>query len=262
MDTVELHIASGDMGLGSIPKSLARTIVPWREALADGPVTRNTADLIHLRKRFVERAYSSTPEEYSQRIEDTLHTITQHSWESVTLHFDADLFCVVNAMFLVAQVSRVPSLTWQLPTVAINLTALDRAFIASCWNAYAGSDPTLLEELLPQAPSRLRFIAAAMRSHLERFPNVRTKLGKPQEIVREILDRGLTENVDVINAFIALDANEYGWGDVQILRELRMLRAIESGAPVRIELGGVSQSTAQSYWQWDPRAGRVRMSDT
>ena len=83
-----------------------------------------------------------------------------------------------------------------------------------------------------------------MNAHLQRFPETATGLGKPQEIIHDLLDRGLEENEDIINGFIALDANTYGWGDAQILRELRLTRALLQGEHVAYAVGGATLHSA------------------
>ncbi|MBK9184736.1 MAG: hypothetical protein IPM83_17010 [Ignavibacteria bacterium] len=104
---------------------------------------------------------------------------------------------------------------------------MDHAYLASCWRAYAGSDPTMIEDLLRQTPPALSHVAIALRAHLERFPNTKTKLGRPQELVEELLARGLTEPEDLVQAFIALDANVYGWGDAADPARASITRILE-----------------------------------
>ncbi len=255
-----LHIANGDADAPRLRSTGYEHVLVWREALADGPVSPRPAELFPLRRSFVTTAYSSSEDEYQRVIESEFHSIINGRWDEVILHFDTDLFCCVNCVFLLSQLGAVPRIVWDLRTSTIELSTMDRAFLASCWRAYAGPDPTIIEDLLKQTPSKLSHIAVALRAHLERFPNVRTKLGRPQELIEELLARGLTEPEDLVQAFIALDDNVYGWGDAQILRERRSIETIRSGtAPMHI--GGVTQRTTGPHWQWDPLKKRLVWSE-
>lgn len=260
MAVLTLHIANGDMDVPRLQQRGYEHIRVWREALADGPVRPRPAELFPLRRSFVTTAYSSSEDEYHHVIEQEFADVINGTWDDVVLHFDTDLFCCVNCLFLISQLGAVPRLVWDLRTRSIELTTMDRAYLASCWRAYAGSDPTMIEDLLKQTPSALSHVAIALRAHLERFPNTKTKLGRPQELVEELLARGLTEPEDLVQAFIALDSNVYGWGDAQILRERRALESMQSGNIIT-HIGGVAQRTTGPHWQWDPLKRRLVWSE-
>jgi|GEM_PF-1245394 len=257
MAFLTLHIAQGDADVARLRGYGFEHILPWREALADGPVRQRVDELFNTRRQFVTTAYSSSSNEYETSVVSIFHQITHGQWNQIVLHFDSDLFCCVNFMFLVSTLSSVDRLVWDVRSSQIELGVIDRAFISSCWRVYAGTDPTSIEDLLRQAPPRLLILARALEAHVRRFPNVRTGLGRPQEILEELIARGLTEDEDLVQAFITLDNNTYGWGNVQILRELRSLRALQRGSPLPVYLGGTSQITTGPHWKWDPLKKRL-----
>ena len=80
------------------------------------------------------------------------------------------------------------------------------------------------------------------------------------DLVQEILDRGLTETEDLVQAFIALDSNVYGWGDVQIIRERKLASAIQAGNAT-MDLGGLTQTITGPHWQWVPLKQKLRWSE-
>ncbi len=258
MASVDLHLASGDHRADLLIRSGHQNVRAWREALADGPIVTRRDDLLALRRTFVTQAYSSSPDQYDEMITSVLIELREGPFQHVMLHFDEDLFCVTNAVFCIAQLSHVPTLSWATSSGVVQLTALDRAFASSCWRALADPNPQGIIDLRPQTPQHLAFLRTAMNAHLQRFPEATTGLGKPQEIVRDLLDRGLEENEDIINGFIALDANTYGWGDAQILRELRLTRALLRGEHVTYAVGGVTLDAAHPTWVWDARRSTVR----
>ena len=186
-----------------------------------------------------------------------LAELREGSFQHILLHFDEDLFCVTNALFCISQLSHVSMLSWKTPSGVIELSPLDRAFASSCWRALADPTPLRIVDLLPQTPRHLSFIRSALRAHLQRFPARDSGFGKPQDIVRELLDRGLDDETDVVNGFLALDANTYGWGDAQILRELRITRAMLRGENVKLTIGGVTMRSLHPTWVWDARRNTV-----
>jgi hypothetical protein len=257
MATVDLHLASGDHRADMLRRAGCLHVLAWREALADGPITARRDDLLALRRQFVTQAYSSSAEQYDAMVATVLTDVREGSYQHIMLHFDNDLFCVTNALFCISQLSNVATVSWTTPQGVIELTTLDRAFASSCWRALADTTPLGLIDLLPQLPQQLQFLRPALVAHLQRFPARDTGFGKPQEIIRDLLDRGLEEEADIINGFIALDANTYGWGDVQILRELRITRAMLRGEDVRLSIGGVTLHTKHPTWVWDVRRNTV-----
>lgn len=257
MAAVDLHLASGDHRAGILVRAGCTNVRAWREALADGPITARRDDLLALRRTFATQAYSSSPEQYDEMVTSVLTELREGSFQHIMLHFDEDLFCVTNAVFCISQLSHVPTISWTTPSGVIELSTLDRAFASSCWRALADTTPLGLIDLLPQLPRQLAFLRSALVAHLERFPQRDTGFGKPQEIIRDLLDRGLEEEADIINGFIALDANTYGWGDAQILRELRHTRALLRGENVKLSIGGVTVQTQYPTWVWDVRRHTV-----
>ncbi len=260
MDVLTLHVANGDMDVPRLRAHGYDNVRAWREALADGPVKPRALDLIDLRRDFVARAYSSSVEEYNVAVVAVLEEVTNGTWQEVVLHFDSDLFCSVNFMFLVSILGNVPQLVWDKRSTSIALSTMDRAYITSCWRAYAGTDPIMLEDLILQVPPRLVTLADALHAHLMRFPSTQSGYGRPQELVLEILARGLTETDDLVQAFIALDDNVYGWGDVQIIRERKLAAAIHAGNAT-MDLGGLTQTATGPHWQWDPLKQKLRWSE-
>lgn len=257
-----LHVVNGDANYSRIRGRGAEEIVVWREALADGPVVKGPPErLFTVRRDFVERAYSASPSQYGNMVEVEFGRLTQPNWEHVVLHFDEDLFCVVNAFFCISHLQHVRQLSWTMRSTMLELSMMDRIYATSCWNAYSGTDPQLLADLIVECPPHLSHVASAMRAHLARFPNTVTGFGAPQEIVLKLLDRGMDDDASFVSAFIALDSNCYGWGDTQILREKHTVEEMLKGSDPAHELGGVCFRRSSSHWMWDPSKGRLLPSN-
>lgn len=258
MDSLELHIAGGDLEAERLLRRGTTSVLAWREALADGPVHRSTDALWNVRSSFVQSAYGAAAGRYDQLVVDVFQKITSPSWQRIHLHFDTDLFCCVNLMFLVTHLRQVPELIWVTRREASPLTLLDRVFLHSCWHAYASDDPRILEGLIEQAPHSLQAFLPAMQAHLERFPSTITGMGRPQEIIDELREQGIDEDTALISAFIAVDNNRYGWGDLQIRREIDLYRYLQAGDSVQQHLGGCRIDVRSSAWRWDASSRTIR----
>lgn len=252
MDTVEIHIAGGDIEAERLVRTGRSAVVAWREALADGPVTPFVEDLFVLRSRFVEESYGALSGSYQTMVADPFLELTSAPIQRAHLHFDTDLFCCVNLMFLVTHLRKVPELVWTTSIESSPLSLLDRVFLHSCWHAYMQDDPRVLEGLIEQAPASMRAFLPSMQAHLERFPSTLTGMGRPQEIIDELLDRGINDDTALISAFLAIDENRYGWGDMQIRREIEWTRRQRDGASVIRDVGGCIVRSQNPIWQWDP----------
>lgn len=252
MDTVEIHIASGDAEAERLLRTGRSSVIAWREALADGPVRPFADDLFAIRSRFVEASYGAPSGSYQTMVVEPFVEITSAPLQRADLHFDTDLFCCVNLMFLVTHLRKVPELIWTTPTESSPLTLLDRVFLHSCWHAYTQDDPRILEGLIEQAPPSMRAFLPAMQAHLERFPSTLSGMSRPQEMVDELLDRGIDDDAALISAFLAIDENRYGWGDQQIRREIEWTRRHRTAENVTRDVGGCRVTSHHPAWQWDP----------
>lgn len=261
MDSIDLHVAGGDIEADRLKRLGLTSVVAWREALADGPVSAETNQLFDLRRHFVESAYGAAEGAYEPMVRHIFAELISHPSKRIHLHFNTDLFCAVNLMFLVTHLRRVPELVWTTPIEASPLSLLDRVFLHSCWHAYCGSDPRILEGLIDQAPMTMRAFVPSMRAHLERFPSTISGMSKPQEILSELIDRGIDDDEALISAFVTIDENRYGWGDAQIRREIAWTRMQRAGVDVRRDIGGCQISSSSPQWRWNPLRNVILGSD-
>lgn len=261
MDSIDLHIACGDIEADRLQRLGHTSVVAWREALADGPVRPFADDLFAIRSRFVEASYGAPSGSYQSMVVEPFLEITSAPLQRADLHFDTDLFCCVNLMFLVTHMRKVPELIWTTPTESSPLSLLDRVFLHSCWHAYCGSDPRVLEGLIDQAPMTMRAFVPSMRAHLERFPSTISGMSKPQEILAELIDHGIEDDDALISAFVTIDENRFGWGDAQICREIAWTRQQRSGIDIRRDIGGCQISSSSPQWRWDPLRNVILGSD-
>lgn len=254
---MKLHIANGDAILPALQeRGLEGVILPWREALVDGPVDGPLAtdQFWNVRKTFVEGAYGASPDSYEKDIIDVFMKIVHvSSWNDIVLWFDRDLFCVVNATFLLYHLrpshAMGATITWAVVDDAIELTRDDLAYAAQMWRAYAGPEPRDLERLInDEDPGALSFVRDAYTLHLQRFPSVDTGLSPLEETLLAI------EDPDRINYFLREQNEGYGLGDVQLERVLSRLQA----NPVPpLQLGGYTPGVQGAEVRWDAKTMKL-----
>ena len=257
-----LHIASGDEQVTRLSVEAHETCAVWREALADGPVCQGSHEtLFALRRAFATQAYAAKEGEYEQKVLPCYLALCDASHTHIILHFDTDLFCVINALFCVSAIGCAQHITWRVLGQSIDLSILECAYIRSCWQAYTSEDTRVLEDLASNYPPRLSFVASALRAHLERFPSTTSHLGTPQQLIVDLFERGLHETAGIVSAFTAMDNNRYGWGNLQIIREMELAKTLLAGRDVLMTIGGVHVQTGLPHWQWNPTLRSLQWSD-
>lgn len=98
----QYHILNGDCLFKIFPKNLQGEIIIWREALIDGPVSRD--NFFQDRERFISENYSAEGN-YSEMVLKEFEKISNISEnEKVFLWFEEDAFCQVNLWFLLAEI--------------------------------------------------------------------------------------------------------------------------------------------------------------
>jgi hypothetical protein len=160
---------------------------------------------------------------------------------------------------------------------------------SSAWSAYCSENPTEIQRVTNGDTSVLPFLGAALAAHLRRFPSTNNGLGRIENTLLRVLERGPASFGDLFQQFG--DAEPvYGFGDAQIWVALRLmnlarhplvvttngeplgksivpgvdLEITETGKSVllgatdfvrlnRIEfwLGGVHLSGGKKVWRWD-----------
>lgn len=236
-----LHIHSGDCSADEARKaSISGRHLPWREALIAGPIPRPHEDWVKVRGVHLREAYGASIEDYQREISLLREALgALHPDEEVVLWFDADLFCQVNLYYLLHQlrecrhVSLTPSHHRADPGEAFarrrRLTAEEISAGGRAWQCYSSDDPHRIEaEIRNGSP-----FAAALLSHLERYPSTENGLGAIERTILELVGQGQTRFHALFHAFWAV-APQFGYGDAQLWNE--MVRLADAERPLlRIE---------------------------
>ncbi|MEW5849435.1 MAG: DUF1835 domain-containing protein [Myxococcota bacterium] len=228
-----LHVHNGDVSAqGARQQGVPGRHVAFREALSTGPTPATLSDetWVETRTTFLAQAYEEDREKCRAEYRAMLGELDAISdGETVVLHFDDDMFCQVNMMFVVHRVygaGAVGELCYmneKRPLSNAELSGYVRA-----WEAYTSSDPRNVEALARSGtlPSALQ---DALKLHLSRFPSSRDGLAETERTLLDILTAGPLSFLDVFRAF-SRRAPDYGSGDHQVWLELQRLAGSQPAA--------------------------------
>jgi len=208
-----LHITNGDSVVGTLKEAgVPGRYSSWADVLWEGPVRYTNDDDAFLRERarfLSESGYSSYEESLStlQTWESALKTYP--SYDEVVLWFEHDLFDQVILMRLLDWFTRHELGRTRLSLICIGefpgvprfrgLGELRAAQLAplldtrqevtprqlqlarAAWQAFTGSDPVVIENMLIADTTALPFLAGALQRLLEEFPSTRNGLARSEE---------------------------------------------------------------------------------
>jgi hypothetical protein len=222
-----LHITNGDVvadGLRAGP--LPGEVLPWRDALHDGPVPGGLAldELSRVRARFVAAELALEPfEEVLREFEERDAQLRRfRRFDEVALWFEHDLYDQLQLIQLLHWFALRASAGTRLSLVCIGeypgirpfhgLGQLDAEQLAGLWDerreittaqlalgdraweSFCSERPQRIQELLREELSLLPFLRAALLRHLEQFPSTREGLSRTE---RQILEALQEERLDL-----------------------------------------------------------------
>ena len=235
----EYHILNGDALLHQL-EDIDGTKIVLRECLIDGNTTGNSLEeVLENRISFFEENYGITAEEYKAQSIDEISKIQQIEPNSiVNLWFENDLFCQVNFWFAVHFLNKEHQIFLVSPLHSFwkgfgimsseelmsayskkkIITDKDKALISELWLAYQKSDWISLRATGKQLKHLIDKIEEVIEAHIERFPTVDEKYGKPQKSILHIIKT--LDNPTFGAIFQAFSEAEgiYGFGDIQVKR--------------------------------------------
>ncbi|MBK9737578.1 MAG: DUF1835 domain-containing protein [Saprospiraceae bacterium] len=237
------HILNGDCLADQLRQTkINQDFIVCTECLIDGNLTAdNIADFWAMRAKFIAATYNvSTEEYYSKSVKEfeKLNNLPDNS--EVCLWFENDLFCQTNMWFVISMLANHPTLkifrifpmidnkadTWKGFGIS-NAEKLEQAYFSKVefkpkdielgkylWTAYQNGDLDRLQELSKSQSDCFEYLEEVCQAHIERFPLDKT-LGRPDKVVKEIIDTNSTEFQEVFSAFSDREG-VYGFGDLQL----------------------------------------------
>ena len=236
-----IHIHNGDV----VAVRARRVGVPgehisFHESLIGGPVRPTDPDWLAQRAAFLVEQSGDDMLRISNRLfeQDQAITAAGATQDEIVLWFEHDLYCLIHFIYLL---QRLPpgktSIVWNDQALA-ELEPADLARMhterragtremarvaTEVWQAYTSPDPTALNALLA-SPSDFPFLRDGLALHVTRFPSMRNGLGLSEQRILEAIADGATDFQALLNRFWS-SHRRYGFGDTQVMREVRRLSA-------------------------------------
>jgi len=215
---VKLHVTNGDAAAELLDAGgVEGRILPWRDALHEGPVPAGLAleELSRVRARFLadnlsDESYETVRASFVAR-DETLRGFKQH--DEIVLWFEHDLYDQLQILQLLHWFSLRASSERLLTAIVIGeypgivpfqglaqlspdqaaglfdersvVTAEQLELGRRAWEAFTASAPLRLQGLVREDLSAIPFLRPALLRHLEEFPSTRDGLSRSE---RQILD--------------------------------------------------------------------------
>ena len=257
-----LHIHNGDCSADVGKESdIPGEHFAWRESLAHGPLRLG----FPLDEHISERATFLCDDDRSNRdqiasglaSQEELLSKAARAYQEVVIWVEHDLLCQVTLAYLLHAFATRAGRPRYLSLVCageypgiddfrglgqlepeqferlfeyrqpLNYELIDLG--SSAWKAYAGDDPTALDDFIHSDNRLPKFphMAPALRAHLSRFPRADDGLGRIERIVLESLEIGPKSFASLFEAF-GKTAPLFGFGDLQLQSELDALANAET----------------------------------
>lgn len=124
--------------------------------------------------------------------------------------------------------------------------------VKELWDLYAGPHPLKLQLYLQQMPLPLPHMEAALRLHLNRFPNCADGLSQPERALLQFIQEGAKSIEDVMRKFWQQDPG-YGYGDVQLKHLLARLQPDLAQTTEPLKLSFFGERVLEGYASFTPK---------
>jgi hypothetical protein len=193
--TQRLNITNGDSAAGTLSEAgVEGKIISWRDVLHEGPVDSSLSleELSKDRARFIAEQgwddFAHVSGDFAERDRVIRHL---DYFDEVVLWFEDDLYDQLQLIQLLDFFGRGAARGKTLSVIVVDgyipplsvaqLTQLDKTrprvtseqleLATRAWKAFGSADPTSIAKLLDENTSALRYLAPALRRHLEEFPS-------------------------------------------------------------------------------------------
>lgn len=241
-----LHITNGDSASITLAEAdPSGRYLPWQDILHDGPVPGGLGldELSEVRAGFLGRFAARDRDRILEQLRARDNTLKNfRGFDEVLLWFEHDLYDQLQILQLLHWFSGVDRGSSRLRMICIDcfpgvvpfygLGQLNAAQLSSLcgkardidaaqldlgrrgWLAFTSDTPQALQELLGEDLSVLPFLAAALRRHLEEFPDSVTGLSRHERQILEMVDAGIRQPVTLFVEHQKREAAPYlgDWG--------------------------------------------------
>jgi hypothetical protein len=218
-----LHITNGDSMIPSLRESgIGGEVLPWRDALHDGPVPADLSEdeLDDVRARHLaDRGWATQEEARAGFTEREVVLTGALEGDEIVLWFEHDLYDQLQLIQVLAWFAARPGSADRLSMISIDshpeverfvgLGQLNGAQLAPlfptrqpvtpaqlelgerAWGAFRAPAPTGIQELIRGDTSALPFLGRALRRHLEQFPSTANGLSRSEQQILDVVSAGV-----------------------------------------------------------------------
>ena len=212
--TQRLNITNGDSAAATLSEAgVEGKIVSWRDVLHEGPVDSSLSleELSKGRARFISEQgwddFAHVSGDFAERDRVIRHL---DYFNEVVLWFEDDLYDQLQLIQLLDFFGRgaasgktlsvivvdgyIPPLSTaeikQLDKVRQRVTQEQLELAKRAWKAFGSSDPTSISKLLGENTTALKYVAPALRRHLEEFPSTVNGLSRSEREALSAIQAG------------------------------------------------------------------------
>jgi hypothetical protein len=237
------HVLNGDCLADQLRQTkINQDFIVCRECLIDGNLyAANIADFWAIRANFFTDTYNVAIEEYFSKTVSEIEKLNNLPDNcEVCLWFENDLFCQTNMWFVISILAKHTTIKiyrvfpmiennedkWKGFGIA-NTKKLEQAYYSkvrftpkdielgsNLWASYQNGDLNKLKVLSKKQSDCFEYLEQVCQAQIDRFPSDST-LGRPDKVVKEIIDNSSTEFKIVFSEFSDREGI-YGFGDLQL----------------------------------------------
>lgn len=212
--TQRLNITNGDSAAGTLSEAgVEGKIIAWRDVLHEGPVDSSLSleELSKARARFISEQgwddFAHVSGNFTERDRVIRHL---DYFDEVVLWFEDDLYDQLQLIQLLDFFGRgaargktlsvivvdgyIPPLSTdeikQLDKVRQRVTPEQLDLAKRAWKAFGSEDPTSISRLLDESTTALKYLASALRRHLEEFPSTDNGLSRSEREALSAIQAG------------------------------------------------------------------------
>jgi hypothetical protein len=212
--TQRLNITNGDSAAGTLSEAgVEGKIISWRDVLHEGPVDSSLSleELSKGRARFISEQgwddFAHVSGDFAERDRVIRHL---DYFDEVVLWFEDDLYDQLQLIQLLDFFERGAARGKTLSVIVVDgyipplstdeIKQLDKArqrvtpeqleLAKRAWKAFGSEDPTSISRLLEGSTTALKYLAAALRRHLEEFPSTDNGLSRSEREALSAIQAG------------------------------------------------------------------------
>jgi hypothetical protein len=212
--TQRLNITNGDSAASTLSEAgVEGKIISWRDVLHEGPVDSSLSleELSKGRARFISEQgwddFAHVSGDFAERDRVIRHL---DYFDEVVLWFEDDLYDQLQLIQLLDFFGRgaargktlsvivvdgyIPPLSTdeikRLDKVRQRVTAEQLELAKRAWRAFGSEDPTSISRLLEESTTPLKYLAPALRRHLEEFPSTDNGLSRSEREALSAIQAG------------------------------------------------------------------------